>query len=77
MNSLVKRLRKSHAVNDGMFPELGEAADEIERLETDKAEISKTASDLLHENEKLRAEKAALEKIVEDMPEPTIRDYQD
>ena len=34
-DNIVERLRRSHAANDGMFPELGEAADEIERLRTE------------------------------------------
>ena len=40
---------------------LAEAADEIERLQADKTAISQTASDFLHEIERLRA---ALQSIV-------------
>jgi hypothetical protein len=50
MNSLVERLRLRGSQL------MVEAADEIDRLEADKAEISKAASDLLHENERLQAE---------------------
>jgi hypothetical protein len=41
---------------DGPWPLCHEAADEIERLRADKAAISQTASDYLHEIERLKSQ---------------------
>jgi hypothetical protein len=53
MNDLARRLRDSDQID--VFGLRLEAADEIERLQADKAAISQTASDYLHEILRLKA----------------------
>jgi hypothetical protein len=73
VSDIVEWLRKSQQLSVGMDGKLDEAADEIERLRADKAAISQTASDYLHEIEQLRA---ALKECADDLESELNGHYQ-